>query len=142
MVTRASAAIPRGRPPGTQGHLSQLPRQIHAKAPRVGQKIGTKTPPLEQPGQHISNFLKKKNPVYLQRRNKRITPAQEKWENSHFKENIRFKTGMTNDLFQRNQQNKTEGIYKFEALISLTKYEKNETRQASKIILKDLLMII
>ena len=43
-VMRASAAIPRGRPLGTQGHLSQLPRQIHAKAPRVGQKIGTKTP--------------------------------------------------------------------------------------------------
>ena len=78
----------------------------------------------------------------MQRRNKRITPAQEKWQNSHFKENIRFKTGMTNDLFRRNQQNKTKGIYKFEALISLTKYEKNETRQASKIILKDLLMII
>ena len=41
---RVSAAIPRGRPPGTQGHLSQLPWQIHAKAPRVGQKIGTNTP--------------------------------------------------------------------------------------------------
>ena len=43
-VMRVSAAIPRGRPPGTQGHLSQLPWQIHAKAPRVGQKIGTNTP--------------------------------------------------------------------------------------------------
>ena len=41
---RVSAAIPTGRPPGTQGHLSQLPCQIHAKAPRVGQKIGTNTP--------------------------------------------------------------------------------------------------
>ena len=41
---RVSAAILRGRPPGTQGHLSQLPGQIHAKAPRVGQKIGTNTP--------------------------------------------------------------------------------------------------
>ena len=41
---RVSAAIPTGRPPGTQGHLSQLPCQIHAKAPWVGQKIGTNTP--------------------------------------------------------------------------------------------------
>ena len=41
---RVSAAIPRGRPPDTQGHLSQVPWQIHAKAPRVGQKIGTNTP--------------------------------------------------------------------------------------------------
>ena len=43
-IMRVSAAIPRGRPPGTQGHLSQLLWQIHAKAPRVGQKIGTNTP--------------------------------------------------------------------------------------------------
>ena len=43
-IMRVSAAIPRGRPPGTQGHLSQLPWQIHAKAPWVGQNIGTNTP--------------------------------------------------------------------------------------------------
>ena len=60
---------------------------------------------------------------------KRITPAQEKWENSHFKENIHVETGMTNYLFQRNQQNKTKGLIQlhyvsFEALISLIKYEK------------------
>ena len=60
---------------------------------------------------------------------KHITPAQEKWENSHFKENIHVETGMTNYLFQRNQQNKTKGLIQlhyvsFEALISLIKYEK------------------
>ena len=126
---RVSAASPRGRPPGTQGHLSQQPWQIHAKAPPVGQKIGTNTPTPGATWATYYKYLKKNSPVLLAKKKKRITPAQEKWENNHFKEKVRVKTGMTNYLFQRNQQNKTKGLIQlhyvsFEDLISVTKYEK------------------
>ena len=129
-IMRVSAASPRGRPPGTQGHLSQQPWQIHAKAPPVGQKIGTNTPTPGATWATYYKYLKKKNsPVLLAKKKKRITPAQEKWENNHFKEKVRVKTGMTNYLFQSNQQNKTKGLIQlhhvsFEDLISVTKYEK------------------
>ena len=91
--------------------------------------MGQIPPPLGQPGQHIISILKKNSPVLLAKKKKRITPAQEKWENNHFKEKVRVKTGMTNYLFQRNQQNKTKGLIQlhyvsFEDLISVTKYEK------------------
>ena len=68
-LMRVSAASPRGRPPGTQGHLSQQPWQIHAKAPPVGQKIGTNTPTPGATWATYYKYLKKKIPLfYLQRR--------------------------------------------------------------------------
>ena len=92
--------------------------------------MGQIPPPLGQPAQHIISILKKNSPVLLAKKKKRITPAQEKWENNHFKEKVRVKTGMTNYLFQRNQQNKTKGLIQlhyvsFEDLISVTKYNQN-----------------
>ena len=65
---RVSAASPRGRPPGTQGHLSQQPWQIHAKAPPVGQKIGTNTPTPGATWATYYKYLKKNSPVLLAKR--------------------------------------------------------------------------